>query len=462
MAGIALICRDMGYQVSGMDQNVYPPMDALLENVGIEIINGYAEKDLPAADIYIVGNVIRRGIPAIELILKEKRHYASAPQWLADNLLKKRKIIAVSGTHGKTTTTALLTKMFVEGGKDVGYLIAGAAKDFPVPARLGTAEEFIIEADEYDTAFFDKRSKFVHYRPDILLINNLEYDHADIFPDFQAIETQFCHLLRTMPSTAQVLYPCENESILKCLHQEPHSNYQQVLGIYATAEAATAAKDANISSGPSRDSNVNPSPDAGWSAIHDGSQLKISNGATDIDISWDLPGNHNAMNLLFASAAATIGGVSSTAIATAAREFRGVERRLENIGEIKGAEIISDFAHHPTAIRETVDALKNTDKFSKLKMLAVVELASNSMRLGVHGDKVLAATANADEVFWFSPNELSWPDNLLQKYVSKDRGIYTDSDNLARDLLALASKDAVILLMSNSSLGGLLSKLGIS
>ncbi|MBE8183067.1 MAG: UDP-N-acetylmuramate:L-alanyl-gamma-D-glutamyl-meso-diaminopimelate ligase [Candidatus Portiera sp.] len=461
MAGIALICRDMGYQVAGMDQNVYPPMDDLLDKAGIDIINGYAEQDLPTADIYLVGNAIRRGIPAMELILREKRPYASAPQWLVENILRQRKVIAVAGTHGKTTTTALLTKMFVEDGRDVGYLIAGVAKDFPLPARLGSATEFIIEADEYDTAFFDKRSKFVHYQPDILLINNLEYDHADIFPDLQAIETQLRYLLRSLPSTTQILYPHDNESILRCLNLEPHSNYQQILGISAAdeLEAGIETSIKTLKSSGTESSNINNS--ATWSAITDDSKVIIKrDDKVEAELTWNLAGRHNAMNLLFASSAAIIGGVSSDSLTKAASGFQGVARRLEKIGEVQGAEVISDFAHHPTAIKGTVNAIRH--KHSNLKLIAIVQLASNSMRLGVHGNKLLAATANADEVFWFAPNELSWDDQLLQEYTNSGRGLYTNSQDLARDLLAITSADNIILIMSNASLAGLPEELGLT
>lgn len=454
MAGIALICRAMGHQVMGMDRNVYPPMDGILEQAGIDIINSYEVADLPTADLYIVGNAMSRGMPVIEHMLNNKFPFISASQWLAQNVLSKRKVIAVAGTHGKTTTTALLTKMFVVAGKDVGYLIAGASKDFPLPANLGSSDEFIIEADEYDSAFFDKRSKFTHYRPDILLINNLEYDHADIFPDLSAIETQFCHLLRSMPGNAQVLFPAGNQSIMRCLNKEPHSKYHKLLDVFKHSEQIQD-EDANAIK-----------PETTWRALKQDDFITVTSegefrqeggATTKLPMNWKWPGPHNAMNLLFASAAATIAGVPAPAIIEAAEDFQGVSRRLEKIGKLKGANIISDFAHHPTAIKASIQAMRESpsDDIRDKKIIAVIELASNSIRLGIHQDKLLDATAAADEVLWFSAKELEWDEELKAKYGK----IYEDADELATDILSLTSPDSVILLMSNSSLGNLPTRL---
>ena len=447
-----------------MDKNFYPPMDGVLKREGIKIIHGYGVEDLPPADLYIVGNALSRGVPAVEHILSHKLNYASAPQWLAESVLRDRKVIAVAGTHGKTTTTALITKILVTAGNDVGYLIGGEPKDFPVPANLGKSSLFIIEADEYDSAFFDKRSKFIHYKPDILLINNLEFDHADIFPDLAAIKNQFCHLLRTLPSSAQVIYPLGNEAVLECLKKEPHSKYHRIVGFPGEED------DPQEFLAQNHGNNDAIKEDTNWWAIKRGDSIVVGHdegrggsrtagsrkgSQYTISINRNLPGKHNAMNLLFASVAATLAGASPDVINQAARSFRGVARRLETIGTLNGAEVISDFAHHPTAIYESIKALKESSYFPAQKLIAVVELASNSMRLGAHNDRMLGATVAADELFWFAPNGLKWNEATLQSYGY----IYSDADELADALLKVADGSSVILLMSNSSLGGLLAKL---
>ena len=457
MAGISLIARELGHQVSGMDQNVYPPMSDVLAKQGINLINGYEIADLPSADIYIVGNVMRRGMPVVEHLLNNKLKYISAPQWLAENVLAERKVIAIAGTHGKTTTTSLLTKMFVQEGIDVGYMIAGDAGDFPTPARLGTAKEFILEADEYDSAFFDKRSKFIHYHPDILLINNLEYDHADIFPDLAAIEKQFCHLLRTVPSNGHVVYPAANPAIQRCLAQEKHSYLHEMMGItqegvgLAGDTGNTDNKDEQLQQGAQ---HVN----SRWQATKQQGTINIyssiasgGNDKQEFSISWNQAGDHNALNLLSATALAHISGLSPASIVDGAQSFQGVARRLQSLGRVNGAEIISDFAHHPTAIKAAIAALAETNQ----QIIAVVDLAANSIRLGVHKENIAAAVAGADKVFWFANKPLQWDDDMRRQYGR----IYDNSDELAQELHALAHPDNVILLMSNSSFGGLADKL---
>ena len=454
MAGISLIARELGHQVSGMDQNVYPPMSDVLAKQGINLINGYEIVDLPPADIYVVGNVMRRGMPVVEHLLNNKLKYISAPQWLAENVLAERKVIAIAGTHGKTTTTSLLTKMFVQEGIDVGYMIAGDAADFPTPARLGTAKEFILEADEYDSAFFDKRSKFIHYHPDILLINNLEYDHADIFPDLAAIEKQFCHLLRTVPSNGHVVYPAANPAIQRCLAQEKHSYMHEMLGI--AQEGGNLAGNTENKNEPLQQGaqHVN----SRWQATKQQGAINITSNITsdgndkqEFSISWNQAGDHNALNLLSATALASISGLSPANIVNGAQSFQGVARRLQSLGRVNGAEVISDFAHHPTAIKAAIAALAETNQ----QIIAVVDLAANSIRLGVHKENIAAAVADADKVFWFANKPLQWDDDMLRQYGR----IYDNSDELAQELHALAHPDNVILLMSNSSFGGLADKL---
>lgn len=441
MGGIALLARELGHQVSGMDEHIYPPMSDILAKQKIDIINGYAIEDLPDADIYVIGNIMRRGMPLIEHLLNSKLKYISAPQWLAENVLAQRKVIAIAGTHGKTTITSLVAKIFAT--KDAGYLIAGGALDFSKPAYLGSGKEFILEADEYDSAFFDKRSKFIHYRPDILLINNLEYDHADIFADLSAIESQFCHLLRTIPSTGHVICPFNNSSVERCFSQETHSNAHNLLGL------ANGIK--TIQKKYTKELNKIKSS---WYISNQGQEVRIySKGGYKCNISckWKHKGAHNRLNLLSAVAVATIGGISSKNIINAVQGFQGVARRLQSLGKIKGAELISDFAHHPTAIYASIKAVKQKNK----QTIAVVELASNTIRMGVHKKKLMAAVADADIIFWFAVKKLYWNEELKQKYEE----IHYDTDYLAQELYNLAGPNKVILLMSNSSFGGLINKL---
>lgn len=332
MTGIALLARQQGHRVSGSDRNIYPPMSEILAAQDIECHNGYDE--LPKADLYIVGNVMTRGMPVIEQLLNEDRPYISAPQWLAENVLKGRKVLAVAGTHGKTTTTALLTKILME--RNPGYLIAGAAWDFSLPADLGKGSEFVLEADEYDSAFFDKRAKFIHYRPNYLILTSLEYDHADIYEDLAAVEKQFCHLLRTVPAKGDVFFVAASGSLEKVIDTDCLATKHRLV-MLDDGEASSAYSQGEFLC--SRDL-----------VEGDREKITINLPSSKVEISWQLRGRHNAANLLAAAAAAHTIGVSSANIKQAAAQFSGVARRLQTMGVFNGIEIISDFAHHPTAI----------------------------------------------------------------------------------------------------------------
>ena len=444
MTGLALLARAQGHQVSGMDAQIYPPMSTILEQEDIQLINRYDPAQLPAADTYIVGNVITRGMPVVEKILDEHLPHISAPQWLAENILRLPRIktvCAVAGTHGKTTTTALLTHLCLQADLAPGYLIGGKALNFNYTASLGAKEIFILEADEYDSAFFDKRSKFVHYRPDILIINNLEYDHADIFPDMAALTRAFCHLLRTVPEAGHVFYQHGNPAIDAILAAECRAHRHRLCEVEDLPQARQAAQQTG-------DLSV-------WAVGAHQQGWRIERHADDacvpLDVQWNLPGRHNAANLLAAVAAARQLGVVDPK--EAARSFRGVERRLQLLGvfgeQSPGIEVISDFAHHPTAIAATLQALKGPGR-----LFAVIALASNSMRLGVHADQLKDATADADEVLWFTPKPLDWdPAVLLRAEPGQD--VHTRVDALAARLKEGARGGDRVVLMSNSGLSDL-------
>ena len=442
MTGLALLAREQGHQISGMDARIYPPMSTILEQEGIQLIDNYEPARLPTADTYVVGNVMTRGMPVVEKVLNHRLPYISAPQWLAENVLRQFKTVcAVAGTHGKTTTTALLTHLCARAGLAPGYLIGGKAANFNRSAALGKQELFILEADEYDSAFFDKRSKFIHYRPDILIINNLEYDHADIFPDMAALIREFRHLLRAVPAEGHVFYQHGNPAIDEILGAECRSRRHRL----CRAEDLPSARQAAQQEG---DVSV-------WTigAQQQGWRLECyTNGATAaLDLQWDLPGAHNADNLLAAVAAATQLGVAEPAAAI--RSFRGVERRLQFLGVFgdgnPGVEVISDFAHHPTAIAATLRALKGQGR-----LLAVIALASHSMRLGAHADQLAAATADADEVVWFAPRALNWDPASLVK-TGKPNDLATDVEGLAARLRQRTRGGDKVILMSNGELSDL-------
>ena len=447
-------------KVVGMDSNFYMPVSGLLQQAKIKCISNYQPKNLPKADLYIIGNALTRGMPVVEHILNNKLPYVSGPQWLAENVLRGRKVVAVAGTHGKTTTTALLSKLLTANGRDSGYLIAGASKDFAMPVHRGKAEEFVIEADEYDCAFFDKRSKFIHYKPDLLLINNLEYDHADIFPDLTAIENQFCQLLRSMPSSANIVYPLGNKAIARCLAKEPHSRRIPILGVFSDpaklAQAAAQHKpDKSLENGLELWGGIVTADGLQIKCFKHKSRAKSRKAAEKLSFSidWRLPGRHNALNLLFASVAAlTLRPAwqkNPAKYLAAAQDFQGVSRRLERLGTLNKAEVISDFAHHPTAIKLSLQALKQQHRGRKI--IAVVDLASNSIRLGTHGAKLRQATAAADEVLWYAAKELNWSRDLRKSYGK----IHKKPQDIFKVMRQRAKQDVLLVIFSNSALGGL-------
>ncbi|HEX7129918.1 MAG TPA: UDP-N-acetylmuramate:L-alanyl-gamma-D-glutamyl-meso-diaminopimelate ligase, partial [Rhodanobacteraceae bacterium] len=403
MGGIAALARELGHEVTGSDANVYPPMSDQLRALGIALQEGYAPEHLqPAPDLVIVGNALSRGNPAIEYMLDARLPYVSGPQWLGENVLRTRTVLAVAGTHGKTTTTSLLAHLLESAGKDPGFLVGGVPGNFGVSARIGKRGQvhfsgfsqaggvepknepgpfFVIEADEYDTAFFDKRSKFVHYRPSIAILNNLEYDHADIFPDVAAIQRQFHHLVRIVPGNGRLIVNAEDERLREVL----------AMGCWTPVETF------GIESGDWRARLLEA----------DGSAFEVTRSGERIgEVRWSLLGRHNVMNALAALAAANASGVPAESVLSAFGAFANVKRRMEVVGDANGVRVYDDFAHHPTAIATTLAGLRA--KVGSARILVGMEPRSNSMRAGAHAAELAPSLRDADAVVFLARPELKW------------------------------------------------------
>ena len=388
MGGVAALARELGLAVEGSDAAVYPPMSTQLEALGIRLMDGYAAAHLePAPDRVVVGNAMSRGNPAVEYMLDAQLHYVSGPQWLGETVLAGREVLAVAGTHGKTTTTSLLAHLLDQASRDragpaPGFLVGGVPGNFDVSARLGNqAAPFVIEADEYDTAFFDKRSKFVHYRPRVAILNNLEYDHADIFPDLAAIQRQFHHLVRTVPGNGRLIVNAHDANLAEVL----------AMGCWTPVETF------GIGQGD-------------WQARlieADGSAFAVQHRGEAIgEVRWSMLGNHSVMNALAALAAAAATGLDPRALLPAFAGFRSVKRRMELVGEVGGVRVFDDFAHHPTAIATTLAGLRA--RVGSGRIVVALEPRSNSMRLGAHAAGLAPSLAEADAVVFLHRPELPW------------------------------------------------------
>ena len=385
MGGIALLARELGFEVSGSDRNAYPPMSTLLQASGIPLHEGYDPAQLdPAPDLLVIGNAFSRGNAMVEHALDRGIPYTSGPEFLARYVLPGRWVLAVAGTHGKTTTASMLAWILEHAGLAPGYLIGGAPRNFAAPARLGATPFFVVEADEYDSAFFDKRSKFIHYRPRTLVLNNLEYDHADIFPDLAAIQRQFHHLLRTVPPSGLIVAPADDAALA------------EVIGMGCWTPLERFRRGA---------SGAQASDEWGARLRPDGFTLCRGDAVVG-ELRWELMGRHNVDNALAALLAARHAGVPLAAGLAALAEFQGVRRRLERRGTVGGVHVYDDFAHHPTAVESTIDGLRRG--VGDGRIVAVLEMRSNTMKLGVHRDTLAPALAGADEVVLFQPPDLGW------------------------------------------------------
>ncbi len=438
MGGIAAVARAAGHRVTGSDGNVYPPMSTQLEALGIELIEGYDAAQLdPAPDVVVVGNVMRRGQSVVEALLDRGIPYASGPEWLAREVLRDRWVLAVAGTHGKTTTSSVLAWILEHAGLDPGFLIGGVPANFETSARLGGASFFVIEADEYDTAFFDKRAKFVHYRPRTLILNNLEYDHADIYPDVAAIERQFHHLVRTVPGGGRILWNAGDAHLKETL----------AMGCWTPLEG--------FAGHPVAEAHWTGRPTGG---VEDFSRFDVLElGRPRGTVQWGLIGAHNMENALAAIAAASHAGVTVERSIEALHSFAGVARRMQLRGEINGVRVYDDFAHHPTAIATTLDGLRR--RVGSARIIAVLEPRSNTMRMGVHRDSLAGSLAGADEVWLYTPADLGWdPGGVVAGLGGRGHG-RGDVAVLARDLARTLRPGDHVLIMSNGGFGGLHEKL---
>ena len=436
MGGIALLARERGYRVTGSDTAVYPPMSTQLRAAGIDLMEGYLPEHLhERPDCVVVGNAMTRGNPAVEYMLNHGLPYTSGPQWLAENILWDKWVLAVAGTHGKTTTSSLLAWILDYAGMAPGFLIGGVPANFGLSARSGGSDFFVVEADEYDTAFFDKRSKFVHYRPRTLAINNLEFDHADIFDDLKAIQRQFHHLLRCVPGQGLVVHP-----------------------------RGVAAIDQTLAMGcwtPLTSFGVGVDCGADWRAqllAADGTTFRLlRDGEQPLDINWSQCGLHNVENALTALAAARHVGVTPEVAAAALAGFGGVKRRLELLGRVRDIAVYDDFAHHPTAIATTLQGLRARTGSGRL--IALVEPRSNTMRMGEHREQLAAATASADLVYWFQPPGMNWSLESVVEHSAAPAQLADNIDELVQTVASAARPGDQIVIMSNGSFAGIHQKL---
>lgn len=433
MGGIAALARAAGHQVSGADANVYPPMSTQLESLGIPLLEGWSAEHLkPAPDLVLVGNALSRGNLELEAMLTRGLPYTSGPQWLAENLLRRQHVLAVAGTHGKTTTSSMLAWILEHAGLNPGYLIGGLPRNFKVSARAGGGKYFVVEADEYDTAFFDKGAKFLHYRPQTLILNNLEHDHADIYPDLASIQTQFHYLVRTVPGNGLIVANGVDPALQSVFAK----------GCWTSRETFSLAE-------------------ADWAARHvaeDGSAFTVTfRGKTAAMVEWDLVGRHNVMNALAAMAAAHHVGVIPSQAAEALIQFQGVKRRLEIRAQVDGITVYDDFAHHPTAIAATLGGLRR--HVGKQRILALLEPRSASMKLGVHRDSLAGALADADHVFVYQAPQVTWDVAGAMQPLGARASVSRELTQLVEAVVMAAHSGDHVLIMSNGGFGGVHEKL---
>lgn len=436
MGSLALLARDLGHTVTGSDQNVYPPMSTQLENAGITLMQGYDRSHLqPHPDLVIVGNAMKRGIDAVEYMLDQGLAYTSGPQFLADHVLQGKHVLGVAGTHGKTTTTTMLAWVLDQAGLEPGFLIGGVPLGFSQSARLGAGKYFVVEADEYDSAFFDKRSKFVHYHPKTAILNNLEFDHADIFDDLAAIQKQFHHLVRTIPSQGRIIAPIT----------ETHIDEVLTMGCWTPVVRTSIGN--------------NPAAELSAELIAiDGSHFKVLQaGVVQGEVLWHMTGQHSVANALATIAAAEHVGVSVADACAALSKFGGVKRRMELLGTINGIEVYDDFAHHPTAIDTTLDGARK--RLAERKLWAVIEPRSNTMRMGSHKDELARSARLADQVIWYQPEGLDWDLQPVVDAAPNAASIARKLEDIIDTIVSQAQAGDAVVIMSNGGFGGLHQKL---
>ena len=432
MGSLAVLAKELGHRVTGSDANVYPPMSTQLEAQGIELTQGYEPTQFnPAPDLVVIGNALSRGNPAVEYVLNQGLPYVSGPQWLADHVLQGRWVLAVAGTHGKTSSSSMLAWVLEAAGMSPGFLIGGVPQNFGISARLGGTPFFVVEADEYDSAFFDKRSKFVHYRPRTAILNNLEYDHADIFPDLAAIERQFHHLVRTIPGDGLIIHPAAETALVRVIEMGCWTPVQ------TTGEGGQ------------------------WQARllgEDGARFEVSfEGKVAGTVDWQLTGRHNVANALAVLAAARHVGVVPEQGVAALCSFINAKRRMEKVAEVGGITVYDDFAHHPTAIATTLDGLRR--QIGAAQLIAIVEPRSNSMKLGAHRDGLAQSVAQADAVYWYAPANLGWDLAAAVAGCPVPTRVCDSLETIIAGVKAQAAPGTRIVIMSNGGFGGLHGKL---
>ncbi len=454
MGGLAVLAQQAGHRVTGCDANVYPPMSTQLQAQGIQLIAGYGAEQIDLQpDLFVIGNVVSRGNPLMEAILNRKLPYVSGPQWIGEHVLADKWVLAVAGTHGKTTTTSMLAWILDQCGYAPGFLIGGVPLNFGISARMAapgqSSDFFVIEADEYDTAFFDKRSKFVHYHPSTAILNNLEYDHADIFPDLHAIETQFHHLVRTVPGIGRLIVNGDQASLQRVLQQGCWSEVE----CFTSADAAVPATNQTMDQAEQQAKHP-----AEWASLEhaDGSFDVLFQGKLQGKIDWPLSGAHNRANALAAIAAARHVGVLPVHAIAALHSFQSVKRRMEVLGTVRGVTVIDDFAHHPTAITTTLTGLRQRQPTARI--LVVLEPRSNTMKLGAMKAALPDSLASADLVFGYG-NKLGWslPEALAS--MGEKARCFDDIDALAQAVVAGAQAGDVVLVMSNGGFAGVHGKI---
>lgn len=455
MGSLALLARELGHRVTGVDQHVFPPMSTQLESAGITLTEGYASHGLESLqpDMVLIGNALSRGNPAVEYVLSHHLAYQSGPEWLAGQVLFGKHVLAVAGTHGKTTTTSMLAWILDEAGMQPGFLIGGVPANFGYSARVGSGDYFVIEADEYDTAFFDKRSKFIHYHPDTLVLNNLEFDHADIFDDLAAIQRQFHHLIRTVPKEGRVLMPDEPE--LQSVITQGFWSELQLLNCPAGQWQVQIEKNDNSIFNVFYYPEDIDLPKRGERLTElSSSENKHSEEGC---VKWQLSGQHNIQNAVAAIAAARHVGVSVSDATKALSGFQSVKRRMELIGEVNGIKVYDDFAHHPTAIQSSLAGMRA--KSNSGRILAVIELRSNTMQMGVHNDTLGDAIQEADFCWWYESKS-----NALSSGALTLKALFTGSDNISvfsqhADIVAALVSEAkpgdTVVIMSNGGFEGI-------
>ncbi len=459
MGGMAILASELGYDISGSDTNVYPPMSTQLEAQGISLIQGFEKNQLD--NIFedtsiVVGNVMSRGYPVIEALLDQGIPMLSGPEWLAKYVLPKRHVLAVSGTHGKTTTASMLAWILEHAGLKPGFLIGGVPNNFGLSARLGEGECFVVEADEYDSAFFDKRSKFIHYRPRTLIINNIEFDHADIFANLEAIKTQFHHLVRTIPQKGLIVHPAEDLEVADVLKRGCWTPTVTVHAVQSSTQTALEKeKKENINQSSL---NQNKLSRTGWYADNQseaGDAFDVYFGKTRYGrVEWALLGQHNIANALAAIAAAGHVGVTPNQAIEALKHFQGVKRRLEIKGVRNNITIYDDFAHHPTAIATTLAGLR-AKLGREAKILAVLDIRSNTMKAGHHKDELPASVQSANEVYFYKSPDIHWDVESIWQVANKPGGVFADKETLVKALQRAALPYDHVIFMSNGGFGGI-------